>query len=256
MKQTVIKITWHPAEIEFIPLRDIPKIDDHVKTHDYWGRDPKPVEYNAVVRRWRSTLRGASLSLHYSRLQSDPRAKQGRWGQTDIAWSSDGSAKATWKDDDDRSFNCSAPHVAILGLVNATRSLRSKTSVLIVPRPKQQELRNALLALGKACALTGETEANALEAAHIVPVKAGGMDDIANAILLRADIHRLFDAGKIWFDVTSSEAVPKGPRLSDSYKKILKDSPRLNASDFWRVRESLVQRATLPGGAGIELKTK
>lgn len=34
-----------------------------------------------------------------------------------------------------------------------------------------------------------------LEAAHIVPVAEQGSDDPSNGILLRADLHRLFDNG-------------------------------------------------------------
>ena len=45
------------------------------------------------------------------------------------------------------------------------------------------------------CALTGETRREALEAAHIVPVKCGGQEVLSNGILLRADLHRIYDAG-------------------------------------------------------------
>jgi putative restriction endonuclease len=36
-----------------------------------------------------------------------------------------------------------------------------------------------------------------LEAAHIVPYAAGGQHELSNGILLRSDLHRLFDLGYV-----------------------------------------------------------
>jgi len=48
-----------------------------------------------------------------------------------------------------------------------------------------------------ACAVTGEHSAPALEAGHIVPYRDGGPHRIDNGILLRSDVHRLFDRGYV-----------------------------------------------------------
>ncbi len=47
------------------------------------------------------------------------------------------------------------------------------------------------------CAVTGEKTLPALEAAHIRPYGAGGEHDPSNGLLLRRDIHSLFDAGYV-----------------------------------------------------------
>ena len=47
------------------------------------------------------------------------------------------------------------------------------------------------------CAVTGERAHPVLEAAHIVPVSEGGRHELGNGILLRSDIHRLFDGGYV-----------------------------------------------------------
>jgi putative restriction endonuclease len=47
------------------------------------------------------------------------------------------------------------------------------------------------------CAMTGERSLPALEAAHIKPYTKDGPHLISNGLLLRADVHRLFDAGYI-----------------------------------------------------------
>jgi putative restriction endonuclease len=48
-----------------------------------------------------------------------------------------------------------------------------------------------------ACAITREHSLPVLEAAHIRPFGADGPHEIVNGILLRADIHRLFDTGYV-----------------------------------------------------------
>ena len=47
------------------------------------------------------------------------------------------------------------------------------------------------------CAVTGERVLPALEAAHIRPYGEGGVDEVTNGLLLRRDIHGLFDRGYV-----------------------------------------------------------
>ncbi len=47
------------------------------------------------------------------------------------------------------------------------------------------------------CAISGEKTLPALDAAHIRPFADGGTHDASNGILLRRDIHSLFDAGYV-----------------------------------------------------------
>ncbi|MGJ3232393.1 MAG: HNH endonuclease [Oceanicaulis sp.] len=70
-------------------------------------------------------------------------------------------------------------------------------------RAGQGEFREAVVArYGGACALTGEMTAAALDAAHIIPVAEDTTlgRSPENGICLRADLHRLFDRGLIWFE--------------------------------------------------------
>src|SRR5207248_7739155 len=50
-------------------------------------------------------------------------------------------------------------------------------------------------AYAKRCAVTGEKTLPVLEAAHIRPVALGGEHRIDNGLLLRSDLHKLFDLG-------------------------------------------------------------
>lgn len=47
------------------------------------------------------------------------------------------------------------------------------------------------------CAVTGERTLPALEAAHIRPFSDGGLHEVSNGLLLRRDLHRLFDTGYV-----------------------------------------------------------
>ncbi len=69
---------------------------------------------------------------------------------------------------------------------------------LIRPRLGQGTFRVAVTAAyGGACAVSGEHSLPALEAAHIRPYTREGTHDVSNGLLLRADIHRLFDDGYV-----------------------------------------------------------
>ncbi|MDE2669239.1 MAG: HNH endonuclease [Chloroflexota bacterium] len=50
---------------------------------------------------------------------------------------------------------------------------------------------------GRRCAVTGERTLPALDAAHIVPFSQGGTHNANNGLLLRRDVHSLFDAGYV-----------------------------------------------------------
>jgi putative restriction endonuclease len=69
---------------------------------------------------------------------------------------------------------------------------------LIRPRLGQGTFRVAVTgAYGGACAVSHEHSLPVLEAAHIRPYGEDGSHDVPNGLLLRADIHRLFDAGYV-----------------------------------------------------------
>lgn len=80
----------------------------------------------------------------------------------------------------------------------APRTLAERYKQLIarLARPNQRALRAMLMERhGGRCLISGCSEELALDAAHIDPVANEGSDDADNGLLLRADLHRLFDAG-------------------------------------------------------------
>lgn len=78
---------------------------------------------------------------------------------------------------------------------------RWKKLVATLARPAQAKFRAKTLHLyNYRCAITGCSVREALEAAHIRPVSKSGTDEASNGLLLRADLHRLFDSGHLAID--------------------------------------------------------
>lgn len=65
------------------------------------------------------------------------------------------------------------------------------------------------------CSVTGERTLPVLEAAHILPVSRGGIHSPENGLLLRSDIHTLFDLGYVTIDPGHRFQV--SPRLRDEW---------------------------------------
>jgi len=81
---------------------------------------------------------------------------------------------------------------------------RERTFAAIVQRRGQARFRKMLLkAYNGSCAMTGCKLEPVLEAAHIHPYQGDQTDVISNGLLLRADIHTLFDLGLIWIEPTN-----------------------------------------------------
>lgn len=82
-------------------------------------------------------------------------------------------------------------------------------------RRGQPYFRAALLAAYEGrCAISGCDAAAALEAAHIVPYGQGGTYDTSNGLLLRADLHTLFDLRLLSFGPGELYPVVLHPELS------------------------------------------
>lgn len=101
-----------------------------------------------------------------------------------------------------------------------------------------------------ACAVTGEHSAPVLEAAHIIPYGRGGTHRVENGLLLRSDLHRLFDRGYVTvtpeYEFRVGESLREDFRNGRSYyslsgsKIALPESPVFKPSrDFleWHQRE-------------------
>jgi HNH endonuclease len=105
---------------------------------------------------------------------------------------------------------------ATLPQVAGSASPRYGAPQLVAPRLGQGTFRVSVTdAYGRACAITNEHSLPALEAAHIRSYAQQGPHEIVNGILLRADLHRLFDKG--YLTVTPEYRLEVSKRLKADY---------------------------------------
>lgn len=86
----------------------------------------------------------------------------------------------------------------------------------VMPRLGQGAFRAVVIETYKrACAVSGEHSLPVLEAAHIRPYSGDGTHTVNNGLLLRSDIHRLFDLGYV--TVTPDYTFKVGDRLREEF---------------------------------------
>ncbi len=105
--------------------------------------------------------------------------------------------------------------------VDSIVDARERVLAQIVRRRGQQEFREKLLeAYGRRCAITGCDAVEALEAAHIIPYLGPETNDIQNGLLLRADVHTLFDLGLIAVEAESMKIIIAASLSLSAYREI------------------------------------
>jgi putative restriction endonuclease len=107
------------------------------------------------------------------------------------------------------------------------RNAQKPTTPISIPRYGEPTLIRPRLGQGafrvsvtdvyqRRCAVTGERTLPILDAAHIRPYGQGGEHDITNGLLLRTDIHRLFDLGYV--TVSTDGKFEVGRRLKEDFE--------------------------------------
>ncbi|AGI06877.1 HNH endonuclease [Xanthomonas citri] len=91
--------------------------------------------------------------------------------------------------------------LASLPPISSDHDSRVWAMTAISQRQGQQQFRVELLdAYERRCAVTGSNAVRVLEAAHILPYRGEHTNRVDNGLLLRSDIHTLFDLGLLWFE--------------------------------------------------------
>ena len=100
---------------------------------------------------------------------------------------------------------------------------RTRTFRSIVLRRGQRDFRMELLeAYARKCAVTGYDSAFALEACHIFPYQGPDTNHVTNGLLLRSDIHTLFDLGMMAVDTSDMTLILADGLLRSSYAELSK----------------------------------
>jgi len=85
-------------------------------------------------------------------------------------------------------------------------------------------------AYDRRCAVSGERTLPVLEAAHIKPYSAEGGHDITNGLLLRSDLHTLYDRG--YLTVTPDYHLEVSRRIREEFQ---------NGRDYYALHGRLIE---------------
>lgn len=139
-----------------------------------------------------------------------------------------------------------APHDPDLSGEVPTANTEGKLTGIgtIVQRPGQPEFRDRLMAAFEArCTITGCPDEAVLEAAHIVPF-TGSNDTPGNGLLLRRDIHALFDRHLIGIDAHNRVRVSRA--LKDpAYRKLQGTTLRTPRDPRWTPNQDALREHLL-----------
>jgi putative restriction endonuclease len=104
--------------------------------------------------------------------------------------------------------------------VPSSQDDRERKFKLLNGRQGQNEFRNNLISVyGSYCMITGINVVNVIEASHICPYRGEKDNHILNGLLLRADLHKLFDSDLLGINPESLE-VEIHPLIGETkYKK-------------------------------------
>ncbi len=136
------------------------------------------------------------------------------------------------------STGAAAPDVSVplipveVGYDHDQTDARRRVLSAVVQRRGQQRFRRTVLdAYGGACAITGSTAEPVLEAAHIDPYAGDHTQHVTNGLLLRSDLHTLFDLHLI---TTTSGG-------------LLVVAPSLRGTEYARLERQRLRMPTLKG---------
>lgn len=208
-----------------------------IDTEEFWQGEKKPILYRPRAN-YRQGQRGTHIvELQYLQAQHRHLLDEDEilWGRAVVVLSpSLSTASAHWTTiPEDTRFDGPAKC-----LVKRERPSAIKKQLAKV-RIAQAEFKKELLKRRNCCELTGEPLRAVLDAAHVHDVENGGCDEPENGLLLRADLHRLFDKG--YFSIRADGRLSLHPKLSPAYAHELR-ACRLTAETLRRITPYLHER--------------
>jgi putative restriction endonuclease len=131
----------------------------------------------------------------------------------------DSTGEALWQAVIERlSTNANANFDPGPATIAAVERARYGDPMLVPPRLGQGSFRVIVTeAYERRCTITGERTLPVLEAAHIKPYGSGGPHEPENGLLLRSDLHTLFDQGYMTVDADELKVVVSG-RIREEFE--------------------------------------
>lgn len=136
--------------------------------------------------------------------------------------------------DDQARAEADAQAGAFAAPVDSDHDARVWAMRAVAQRRGQPLFRAKLLdAYGGRCAITGCSALEVLEAAHVLPYKGTRTNRVDNGLLLRADLHTLFDCHLLWITPVHTVALAP-PLLTTDYAALQGKALALPASPAHR----------------------
>ena len=226
-----------PERIKF----DIASPCEFETTRQFWGNGYGWIHYNVRVQMGRNEDESAKVCIEYRREDNQHLFDAHGLSEGDMEWGhhlliiEDGAncGPSVWNGNEGPGWK--------LETINGGKRDRKRSTVHAIQRGEQGVFRQHLLAMDGCCALTGETCEAALEAAHVFPAHRGGREVLSNGILLRSDIHRLYDYSPPKFEICPGT----GMVLTDEefhYESFDLQGVRIDAALLERISEALELR--------------
>lgn len=248
---TILRIIWGGV-VEVIAIDDSDLEGDEIRTRESWPQnwDGRDIVYSAKITKLER--RGNRCELHLNYRQEEQQnpgyftKRMGvRWGTWEISWDNKllrGSAKWVDEKHDYDDHGKRGRVVVYQWQPPSEMGKRKKELRRVGVRPDQGRLRKLLLESDKSCAITGNKNPAALDVAHIIDASNLNYEVAGNAILLRADLHRLFDKNLIRLVRKGEAAYFRCPKnISMSYLEPI-DGVSLKSDLFKRIKSALAVR--------------
>lgn len=248
LKPVTLKITWTEAteivRLDLVALRAWAKSNPdevmEISTYEIWKEEKREVFYRPKAMYHADVSGDHHISLTYV-ADEHPELPRNEifWGVLSIVVNENlDGASANYLEIPGGEGSGKAKRCRVL---KDDETKLGERTVLI--RLAQAQFRaDALTVGGGRCAITGETQVEALDAAHVDEVKDKGRHDvILNSLVLRADLHRLFDRAK--FTITPEGKLIPGRNLTPEYKALLTERDHLDPKTVVRLSKALHTRS-------------
>jgi hypothetical protein len=218
-----------------------------IHTFESWPGYSEPTRYNALVLKYNASRAGATIQLRYeTRLNNEGQARENEsWGVSTLEVDFQRTtATASWTDDDEPLSATTSP-----ARVFEERLYEALGFSWLRRRNRRQvQFRKSVMKYGARCALTKFETLDALEAAHIVDADSHGGYSANNGLMLRADLHRMFDSGTLMIEQDGTVSWAANVAVDQDYLEQSKKW-RLEPEELRRISAALKKRRRRPTAA-------
>lgn len=242
-----LKINWDSgSEFIILDLKNNYKDNATIDTTQVMSSDQQTINYIAVCESHEGKVHSFKLRYSYENnthlKDKVEQSSGGWWGTTTIDIDISKipyETKVTWQDANGDQYNGKA--AATVDSICLYDDIEYEL-VGRIKRSKQSKLRQELLATIQRCEISGESTHAVLEVAHVIDANKNGACDSHNSLLLRSDLHKLFDARLIVIDESGNVKLDDSV-TSEQYRTELTNKI-IDKKTFDRISNALSERVS------------